>query len=70
MKILIDTNVILDVLLKREPFYKVAIEVLQLAKMNTVQEMNGIITRNPNDYKKFEIPVWLPEQALEAIQTD
>lgn len=38
MKILIDTNVILDVLLKREPFYKVAIEVLQMAKINTVQE--------------------------------
>lgn len=38
MKILIDTNIILDVLLKREPFYKSAIEVLNLAKRDNVQE--------------------------------
>ena len=38
MKILIDTNIILDVLLKREPFYKAAIEVLNLAKKDNVQE--------------------------------
>lgn len=139
MRILIDTNVILDVLLKREPFYKAAVEVLSLTKMSNVQEyvsasaitdiyylacrqlkdkemargllkellsivsvagvsereivkalelewndfedsvqysvallqeMDGIVTRNPSDYKKSEIPVWLPEQALEAIQID
>ncbi|MDD6057388.1 MAG: PIN domain-containing protein [Clostridiales bacterium] len=38
MRILIDTNVILDVLLKREPFCKAAIEVLGLTKLNNVQE--------------------------------
>lgn len=139
MKILIDTNVILDVLLKREPFCKAAIEVLKLAKLNNVQEyvsasaitdiyylacrqlknkelargllkklltivsvagvseqeikealelewndfedsvqysvaslqgMDAIITRNLNDYKRSEIPVWQPEQALEEIQTN
>lgn len=139
MKILIDTNVILDVLLKREPFCKAAIEVLKLAKLNNVQEyvsasaitdiyylacrqlknkelargllkklltivsvagvseqeikealelewndfedsvqysvaslqgMDVIITRNLNDYKRSEIPVWQPEQALEEIQTN
>ena len=139
MKILIDTNVILDVLLKREPFCKAAIEVLELAKLNNVQEyvsasaitdiyylacrqlknkelargllkklltvvsvagvseqeinealelewndfedsvqysvaflqgMDAIITRNLNDYKQSEIPVWQPEQALEEIQTN
>lgn len=136
MKVLIDTNVILDVLLKRETFYEEAMKVLNLAKKDTVQEyisasavtdiyyisyrqlrskeqvrgllknllkivsvaavsekeiekaleaewndfedsvqyavalmheMNGIITRNPNDYKNSEIPVWLPEKALEII---
>ena len=136
MRILIDTNVVLDVLLKREPFYKVAVEVMELTKLNNVQEyvsasaitdiyylayrqlknkelagrllkklltivsvagvsereikealelewsdfedsvqysvafwqgMDAIITRNLNDYKKSEIPVWQPEQALKEI---
>jgi predicted nucleic acid-binding protein len=38
MKILIDTNVVLDVILKREPFYKDAVDVLSLAKRNDVEE--------------------------------
>ena len=31
------------------------------------QGMDAIITRNLNDYKKSEIPVWQPEQALKEI---
>jgi predicted nucleic acid-binding protein len=38
MKLLIDTNVILDMILKREPFYKDAIDVLELVKQDGVQE--------------------------------
>lgn len=38
MKLLIDTNVVIDVLLKREPFYKLSLEVLNLAKREDVQE--------------------------------
>lgn len=133
MDILIDTNVILDVLLKREPFYHVAAEVLTLSKKDTIQlfvsasaitdiyyianqtlrnreeikallskllqivsvasvsedmiknalelpwkdfedsvqysvallqEMEGIVTRNPSDYKEAEIAVWTPEELL------
>lgn len=133
MRILIDTNVILDVLLKREPFYYDAEKVLNLSENkhihlfvsasaitdiyyiayqalrnkteirnllsnlieivsvatvseNTIQkalelawkdfedsvqysvallqEMDGIITRNPNDYKKSEIKIWTPEEFL------
>lgn len=139
MRLLIDTNVILDVLLKREPFYPAAIEVLELTKLDNVQEyvsasaitdiyylacrqlkskeqarellkkllaivsiagvseqeikealelewndfedsvqysvaflqgMDAVITRNLNDYKKSEIPVWKPEQAVKEIQTN
>lgn len=33
-----------------------------------LQEMDGIITRNPDDYKKSEIKIWLPEQALKEIE--
>lgn len=137
MKLLIDTNVVLDVLLKREPFCEAAINVLNLAKRNDVQEfisataitdiyyiacrqlknkgqvrallknlltivsvagvtgreifnaleldwndfedsvqysvaflqeIDGIITRNPTDYKASEIQVWMPEQAVSVIE--
>lgn len=137
MKILIDTNVVLDVLLMREPFCEDAVKILGLTKRDDVkeyvsasavtdiyyisfrqlkdkglvmklmkelltvvsvagvsgqeilkamelewndfedsvqysvallQEMDGIITRNPDDYKQSEIKVWLPKQALEEIQ--
>ena len=38
MKLLIDTNVVLDLLLKREPFYQEAAEVLKLAQRDGIQE--------------------------------
>ena len=38
MKLLIDTNIVLDVLLKREPFYKNAVKVMNLAQYDDVQE--------------------------------
>lgn len=38
MKILIDTNVVLDVLLMREPFYKNAVRVLGMTKRDDIKE--------------------------------
>ena len=38
MRVLIDTNVILDVLLKRSPFSEAAIEVLKLSVREDIQE--------------------------------
>ena len=38
MKILIDTNIVLDVMLKREPFYKSSLEILGLSKKDDVEE--------------------------------
>ena len=130
---MIDTNIVLDVMLKREPFYKLSLEILGLAKKDDVdeyvsasaitdiyylayrqlrdkemvkklmkdlltvvsvasvseqeienalslewndfedsvqysvaflQEMEGIVTRNPNDYKEAKIKVWKPEELL------
>ena len=29
-----------------------------------LQEMNGIVTRNPNDYREAKIKVWKPEELL------
>ena len=133
MRILIDTNIVLDVMLKREPFYRMSLEILSLAKKDDVkeyisastvtdiyylayrqlrdkgivkklmkelltvvsvasvsgqeienaislewndfedsvqysvaylQEMDGIVTRNPNDYREAKIKVWKPEELL------
>lgn len=36
MKLLIDTNVVLDVLLRREPFFSTAAEVLNLEKYDLI----------------------------------
>ena len=36
MKLLIDTNIILDVLFKREPFYNEGAKVLNLAKEDNI----------------------------------
>ena len=136
MKLLIDTNVVLDVLLQREPFCRTAAEVLNLAQRDDVREyvsasaitdiyyiankqlkdraavrnllerllkivsvaaiseqeirnalnltwadfedsvqysvallneMDGIVTRNPDDYQEAHMRIWLPEQTLELF---
>lgn len=133
MKILIDTNVVLDVMLKRDPFCKVSVEILSLSKRDDIeeyvsasaitdiyyiayrqlrdkelvkklmkelltivsiasvtgqeiqnaldlewsdfedsvqysvallQEMDGIVTRNPADYQGAKVKVWRPEELL------
>lgn len=38
MKLLIDTNIVLDVLLKREPFYQNAVKVMNLAQHEDIHE--------------------------------
>ena len=139
MKLLIDTNVVLDVLLRREPFSKTAAEVLNLTQRDDVREyvsasaitdiyyiankqmkdrdavrdllkrllmivsvaavsereiqnalnlawgdfedsvqysvallneMDGIVTRNPSDYQETNMRIWLPEQALELFANE
>ena len=104
MKLLIDTNVVLDVLLRREPFCDAAAEVLSMAQRENIREyvsasaitdiyyiasrqikdrtaarefedsvqysvallneMDAIVTRNPNDYRQSDISVYLPEDIL------
>lgn len=136
MNILIDTNIILDVLLKREPFFYDSAKILNLSKKDSMklfvsasaitdiyyianqtlrnkmkikilllkllkivsiasvsedtiknalelpwkdfedsvqysvallQEMDGIVTRNPNDYKEAKIDIWTPEELLSRL---
>lgn len=38
MKLLIDTNIMLDVLLKCEPFYQDAVKVMNMAQYDDIQE--------------------------------
>ena len=139
MKLLIDTNVVLDVLLRREPFFRTAAEVLSLTQRDEVREyvsasaitdiyyiankqmkdrdavrdmlkrllmivsvaavsereiqnalnlawgdfedsvqysvallneMDGIVTRNPSDYQEANMRIWLPEQTLELFANE
>ena len=136
MKLLIDTTVVLDVLLKREPFYEAAADVLKLTQRDDVREyisasavtdiyyiahrqlkdkaavkellkrllmvisvtavsereivsalelawsdfedsvqysvallneMDGLVTRNPTDYVNADIPIWEPKQILQEL---
>ena len=137
MKLLIDTNIVLDVLLKREPFYQDAVKVMNLAQYEDIQEyvsasavtdiyyiaykqikdrklvldlikrllmvvsiaavteqeirnaletgwrdfedavqysvallneMEGLVTRNPRDYEGADIEIWSPEQVLNVYK--
>ena len=139
MRLLIDTNVVLDVLLRREPFFRTAAEVLSLTQRDEVREyvsasaitdiyyiankqmkdrdavrdllkrllmivsvaavsereiqnalnlawgdfedsvqysvallneMDGIVTRNPSDYQEANMRIWLPEQTLELFANE
>ncbi|MCD8241670.1 MAG: PIN domain-containing protein, partial [Lachnospiraceae bacterium] len=44
MKLLIDTNVVLDVLLKRQPFCETAADVLKLCERDDIQECVSAVT--------------------------
>lgn len=33
-----------------------------------LNEMDGIVTRNPGDYQEANMRIWLPEQALELFE--
>ncbi len=33
-----------------------------------LQEMDGIVTRNPKDYKEAEIRIWTPDELLSQRQ--
>ena len=139
MKLLIDTNVVLDVLLQREPSCRTATAVLNLTQRDDVREyvsasaitdiyyiankqmkdrdavrdllkrllmvvsvaavsereiqnalnlawgdfedsvqysvalmneMDGIVTRNPSDYQEANMRIWLPEQVLELFANE
>ena len=77
MKYLIDTNVILDVLLKREPFYNICAKVLQSSKQENIDlyvsasaitDIYYIANQSLRD--KAEVKIWTPEELLSQWQSD
>ena len=54
MRALFDTNILLDLGLARKPFAEAA-------------EMDCILTRNADDFKKFPVPALSPETFLQQV---
>jgi len=76
MKILIDTNVVLDIILERYPFLEQTEKLLGMA--DAIQEnsarkehINIIITRNEQDFKDSDLEIYTPKSFLSnKLQTN
>ncbi len=77
MRVLLDTNVILDIALERQPFYAAAAKILQASDFldfeDAVQNaaaidcrIDAIITRNKADYRTSPLTVLAPEEFAAA----
>lgn len=66
-KILIDTNVLLDYLLEREPFFEDAFDFEDCLQMECAKSYGAeyIVTRNVLDYSVSDIKTILPSEYLE-----
>ena len=58
MKILFDTNVLLDAMLGREPFLEDAVQIACAIEL----ELEGIVTRDMNGFAGSPIPVFSPQE--------
>lgn len=68
MKVLIDANIILDVLQKREPHLRASAIVWKLCETKKITvRAEFIITRNVKDFLKSSIPAYTPLEFLERI---
>jgi hypothetical protein len=69
LRILVDTNVVLDGLLNREPhvvgFVDYEDAVLHEAARQVLAQ--GIVTRNPRHFKPAALPVYTPEELSRAL---
>ncbi len=75
MQILIDTDIILDVLLKREPFVGVAAALWQAHEQKRVQcisamrsGLDAIVTRDIKDYAQASVPIFSPADFLKQLK--
>ena len=80
----IDTNSQMSIMALPEAFRNRKLEVVQNAlnlawgdfedsvqySVALLNEMDGIVTRNPSDYQEANMRIWLPEQALELFANE
>ena len=80
----IDTNSLMSIMALLEVFRNRKLEVVQNAlnlawgdfedsvqySVALLNEMDGIVTRNPSDYQEANIRIWLPEQTLELFANE
>lgn len=75
MRILLDTDILLDVALKRAEFFRDSAHVLEWAESEPGQAAAAlafrgsfIVTRNLAHYKKSPVPAISPAKLLEKLQ--
>ena len=59
MRVLIDTNVLADLLLGRDPYYDIAYNILAISA-------DYIVTRNTKDFASSRVPAILPDEFLKV----
>jgi len=68
MRVLLDTNVLLDVLLRRDPWVAESSEDnLQIACAN-LAGLDAIVTRDRQGFEAAAMPVLLPEELLRQLR--
>jgi hypothetical protein len=69
MKVLIDTNLLLDVLAKREPFYAAAARIWTLAETGACDGLVSAISFNNvfGDFPAGTLPVLTPDEFLALL---
>ncbi len=76
MKWMLDLNVVLDVLQRREPFYKASARILSLVvkgkasgflPAHALTTIHSIVTRNLGDFSGSPVSAMTPDELLAAL---
>jgi hypothetical protein len=67
MKILLDANVVMDVIEKREPSYKDAVTLLKAVSGAERENMDFVVTRNKKDFINATVKIITPVEFLEIF---
>ena len=75
MRVLIDTDVLIDVALKRAGFFEDSSQILPMADLEDAMQAaaansfkaSWVITRNVGDYKKSSVPAISPSEFLKTL---
>jgi predicted nucleic acid-binding protein len=75
MRVFVDTNLLLDVLAKREPFYAAAARIWTLAETGACEALVSaisfnnvfLLTRNVGDFPAGILPILAPDEFLALL---